>query len=117
MRVACHRFSSAGRGDELLARSTAPSKSGGSAPALSVFLNSDREVGTLLILTGEDGVKVLLPSAPETQRIQALGARVVTQDLAEVSDTKRELWQKQVSVRHDPSAVARVMIELLNAHS
>ncbi len=32
----------------------------GSAPALNVFLNSDRNVGTLLVVTGEDKVRVFL---------------------------------------------------------
>jgi len=32
----------------------------GSAPALTAFLNSDRNVGTLVIVTGEDGVDVSL---------------------------------------------------------
>jgi serine/threonine-protein kinase len=32
----------------------------GPSPALMVFLNSNREVGTLVIMTGVDGVKVLL---------------------------------------------------------
>jgi serine/threonine protein kinase len=32
----------------------------GPAPALSAFLNSDRNVGTLVVVTGEDGVRVLL---------------------------------------------------------
>ena len=48
-------------------------------------------------------------------RIAALGVTPVVKDLAEISDMKRDLWQKQDSIRHDPDAVAETLMSLLLA--
>jgi hypothetical protein len=45
--------------------------------------------------------------------IELLGVKAIVRDLAELSDTKRDLWQKQDSIRHDPDAVAKVLIEIM----
>lgn len=52
----------------------------GPAPALSIFLNSDRNVGTLLVLTGEDGVQVLVNGKP--YRRLSKGGQLVISNLA-----------------------------------
>ena len=48
-------------------------------------------------------------------RIASLGVTPVVKDLAEISDMKRDLWQKQDSIRHDPAAVAETLMGLLQA--
>ncbi|MGO9256884.1 MAG: protein kinase domain-containing protein [Bryobacteraceae bacterium] len=42
----------------------------GTAPMLTAFLKSDRNVGTLVIVTGEDGVNVLLDGKPYRRQTQ-----------------------------------------------
>jgi serine/threonine-protein kinase len=42
----------------------------GTVPMLTAFLKSDRNVGTLVIVTGEDGVKVFLDGKPYRQQTQ-----------------------------------------------
>lgn len=64
-------------------------------------------------LYAAEGVHVLLPTAAEQERIRSLGVAPVARDLAELSDTKRDLWQKQDSIRHDPAAVATALMELM----
>jgi len=52
----------------------------GAAPALSIFLNSDREVGALLVLTGgEDGVQVVVNGKPKGK--PSKGGQVVLSNL------------------------------------
>jgi hypothetical protein len=61
-----------------------------------------------------DGVKVLLPMPAEVKRIGKLGVKTFVGDLAEESNQKRDLWQKQDSIRHDPKAVAKALMEVMS---
>ncbi len=79
------------------------------------LLNSRAPSSHAARLYAADGVHVLLPTDVERARIEALGITPVVKDLAEISDMKRDLWQKQDSIRHDPSAVAEALMSLLHA--
>lgn len=78
------------------------------------LLNSRAPSAHAARLYAAEGVHVLLPGEEEQRRIAALGVKPVARDLAELSDTKRDLWQKQDSIRHDPQAVAAALMELVD---
>lgn len=78
-----------------------------------VLLNSRRPSTHAERLYAADGVKVLLPTATEVKKIEKLGINVIVRDVAEETREKRDLWQKQDSIRHDPKALAKVLTALL----
>ena len=78
-----------------------------------VLLNSRAPSPHAVRLYAADGVHILLPNEREVEWIELLGVKAIVRDLAELSDTKRDLWQKQDSIRHDPDAVAKVLIEIM----
>jgi uncharacterized cofD-like protein len=80
----------------------------------AVLLNSRRPSAHAARLYAADGVHVLLPTDEEVRGIEGLGVKTIVSDLAELSDTKRDLWQKQDSIRHDPDAVAGVLMGLMS---
>jgi len=57
----------------------------GPAPMLTVFLKSDRNVGTLLILTGEDGVRVYLNGKEYRRQTQRGQLRIPNLDINDYS--------------------------------
>jgi tetratricopeptide (TPR) repeat protein len=57
----------------------------GSAPMLTAFLKSDRNVGTLLVLTGEDGVHVFLNGKEYRRQTQRGQLRIPNLDLNDYS--------------------------------
>jgi uncharacterized cofD-like protein len=78
-----------------------------------VLLNSRKPTPHAVRLYAADGVQVLLPTAAEVKRIERLGVRTIVRDVAEETQAKRDLWQKQDSIRHDPAALAKVLSSLL----
>jgi uncharacterized cofD-like protein len=78
-----------------------------------VLLNSRKPTPHARRLYAADGVQVLLPSAAEIKQIAKLGVNVVVRDLAEETKEKRVLWQKQDSIRHDPAALAKALIQIV----
>ncbi len=80
----------------------------------AVLLNSRAPSAHAARLYAAEGVHVLLPTDEEVRCIEGLGVKPLVSDLAELSDTKRDLWQKQDSIRHDPDAVARVLMGLVS---
>jgi uncharacterized cofD-like protein len=56
----------------------------------------------LLAAFAVDGLHPLFPTDEEIARIAALGVQPVVRDLAERASGKRELWNKQDTIRHDP---------------
>ncbi len=79
----------------------------------AVLLNARKPTPHARRLFAADGVKVLLPTAAEVNLIKKLGVRTVVRDLAEETKEKRNLWQKQDSIRHDPRALAKALLELV----
>ena len=53
----------------------------GAAPMLTAFLKSDRNVGTLVIVTGEDGVNVFLNGKPYRRQTQRGQVRIPNLDV------------------------------------
>jgi uncharacterized cofD-like protein len=80
----------------------------------TVLLNSRAPSKHAERMYAADGVKVLLPTPAEVKRIGKLGVKTFVGDLAEESNQKRDLWQKQDSIRHDPKAVAKALMEVMS---
>jgi uncharacterized cofD-like protein len=78
-----------------------------------VLLNSRRPTAHAERLYAADGVKVLLPTAAEVKKIEKLGLKTLVRDVAEETREKRDLWQKQDSIRHEPKALARALAEVV----
>lgn len=78
-----------------------------------VLLNSRAPSEALREAYLRDGVEVLLPTSEEIRRIERMGPKVIVRDLAQLTDAKRNLFDKQDSIRHDPDAVAAALMEVL----
>ena len=57
----------------------------GSAPTLTAFLNSEREVGTLVVVTGEDNVRVLIDGKEFRTKTQRGQVRIPNLEVKEYS--------------------------------
>jgi uncharacterized cofD-like protein len=79
----------------------------------AVLLNSGRPSQAALARYTADGVVLLQPDAAEIDAIAALGVQPVLRDLAEQADEHRVLWNKQDSVRHDPTKLSAALKELV----
>ena len=61
----------------------------------------------------EEGLFLLLPNDEEIAAITSLGVQPVVRDLTETVGEKRNMWNKQDTVRHDPKALAIALRELI----
>jgi uncharacterized cofD-like protein len=77
------------------------------------LLNSRTPGEALRAQYAADGVQVLPTTPDEVRRVQEVGVRVLVRDLAQLTEGKRELYDKQDSIRHDPAATAAALIELM----
>ena len=59
-----------------------------------------------------DGLHLLRPSADELTAIGTLGVTPLVRDLAEVTEGKRTLWNKQDTIRHDPTLMGLALLQL-----
>jgi uncharacterized cofD-like protein len=80
-----------------------------------VLLNSRAPSSSLRQAYAQEGVHILLPDDDQLQRIERMGVKPIVRDLAHLTDGKRHLFDKQDSIRHDPSALASALMELLDA--
>lgn len=79
----------------------------------AVLLNTGSPSPAALARYAADGVRMLQPDAAEIAAIAALGVQPIPRDLAEHADEQRMLWNKQDSVRHDPTKLSAALKELL----
>lgn len=56
-----------------------------------------------------DGLRLLHPTDDELDRIAALGVTPLVRNFAESGDGKRELWNKQDTIRHDPALIGMAL--------
>ncbi len=77
-----------------------------------VLVNDNHLPEDILAAYSRDGVHPLLSGPEELAAIQAMGPLVVLGDFVEVAP-KRDLWQKQDSLRHNPGRVAQSLVALL----
>jgi uncharacterized cofD-like protein len=78
----------------------------------AALLNCGRPSPAALARYAADGVFLLQPDAAEVAAIAGLGVQPVVRDLAEQLDEQRTLWNKQDSVRHDPTKLSAALKEL-----
>jgi uncharacterized cofD-like protein len=81
----------------------------------AVLLNRGRISPAALARYAADGVLLLQPADAESAAIAALGIQPIARDLAEQADEQRILWNKQDSVRHDPTKLSAALKELVRS--
>ena len=77
------------------------------------LINQSQHDPALLDQYIADGVHLLQPNDDELAHIAALGVRPLVRDYTEYTATKRELWNKQDSIRHDPKLLGAALRELV----
>lgn len=78
-----------------------------------VILNTQEVPPQLVEAYAADRLEVLSPSPDQVAAIQALGVTPILAPVAEITEGKRELYNKQDSIRHDPERTAQVLLEIL----
>lgn len=78
-----------------------------------VILNASTPTPELLELYAREKINVLLPTDDELHKIKTMGVQPVLADVADTQSDKRELWQKQDTIRHNPELTALTLLELM----
>ncbi|NJL92383.1 MAG: YvcK family protein [Anaerolineae bacterium] len=60
-----------------------------------------------------EGLQILIPTSQDLLSIEGVGVRAVLAEVAQITHQKRNLWQKQDSLHHDPVRVAAVLKQIL----
>jgi len=79
---------------------------------IALINRSQRNEAELAHHTSE-GVFLLRPDDAEIAAIRAMGVEPIVRDFSEPIGARRELWNKQDTVRHDSAALGNVLRELL----
>ncbi len=82
-----------------------------------VVLNATVPSAELMELYAREQVDVLLPTTDEIHRILTMNVTPVQADVADTTSGKRELWQKQDTIRHKPELIANTLMELMTRRS
>lgn len=78
-----------------------------------VVVNSSRPSAELMALYARERVDVLLPTTHEMHNILTMNVTPVLADVADTDSGKRELWQKQDTIRHNPELIAKILMDLM----
>ena len=78
-----------------------------------VILNASPPTAELLELYAREKINVLLPTDDELHKIKTMSVQPVLADVADTQSDKRELWQKQDTIRHNPELTALTLLELM----
>jgi len=79
----------------------------------AVVINSTVPSAELLEAYARDGLHMLRIDEAQVQAIEAdLKVKPLVMDIAEVTTGKRELWNKQDTIRHDSAKLAALLMEL-----
>ena len=78
-----------------------------------VILNASPPTPELLELYAREKINVLLPTDDELHKIKTMSVQPVLADVADTQSDKRELWQKQDTIRHNPELTALTLLELM----
>ena len=81
----------------------------------TVLVNRSAHDPALLAHYAAEGIHLLQPTDDELARIAALGVQPLVRDYAEQTEQKRELWNKQDTIRHAPAEIGRTLYELASA--
>jgi uncharacterized cofD-like protein len=77
-----------------------------------VIINTKMPPPELVEGYAKDKVYVLQPTAEELKKVELAGVKVLARDVA-LLESKRDLYQKQDSIRHDPEVVAEILMTLI----
>jgi len=81
-----------------------------------VVLNSSQPSQELMALYAREKVNVLLPTEEELHKIKTMSVKPILADIADTKSGKRELWQKQDTIRHNPTLIAETLLKLVSTH-
>ena len=79
-----------------------------------VVLNASPPAAELMELYAREKVNVLLPTDGELHKIRTMNVEPVLADVADTQSGRRELWQKQDTIRHNPALIAKTLLCLLD---
>jgi uncharacterized cofD-like protein len=77
------------------------------------LLNDDPPPAHLRDHHAEQGMRYLEPTADDVTRIESLGVRVAKAPIIDKWSGPREMWNKQDTIRHDPTRLADALLGLL----
>jgi uncharacterized cofD-like protein len=77
------------------------------------LLNDDPPPAHLRDHHAELGMRYLEPTADDVTRIESLGVRVAKAPIIDKWSGPREMWNKQDTIRHDPTRLADALLDLL----
>jgi uncharacterized cofD-like protein len=77
------------------------------------LLNDDPPPAHLRDHHAEQGMRYLEPTADELARIESVGVRVAKAPIIDKWSGPREMWNKQDTIRHDPTRLADALLGLL----
>lgn len=75
-------------------------------------INASVPSAELMEMYARENVNVLFPIDREIGKIRAMGVTPVLADIADVTSAKRELWQKQDTIRHNPALIAQAVMDI-----
>lgn len=81
-----------------------------------VVLNSSTPSKELMEIYSREKVNVLLPTDEEVHKIKTMNVKPILADIADTKSAKRELWQKQDTIRHNPDLIAETLVKLVKEH-
>lgn len=89
----------------------------GSSVLNYAIINSSVPSPELMEVYARENVNVLAPIDREIGKIRAMGVTPILADIADVTSGKRELWQKQDTIRHNPTLIAQVVMDIYRQHT
>lgn len=81
-----------------------------------VVLNSSTPSIELMELYARERINVLLPTEDELHKIKTMSVTPILADIADIRSGKRELWQKQDTIRHNPELIAKTLLQIMKNH-
>jgi len=82
-----------------------------------VVLNSSTPSKELMDLYAREQVNVLIPTDEEIHKIKTMTVKPFLADIADTKSGKRELWQKQDTIRHSPDLIAKTLLDIVKQHN
>ena len=70
----------------------------------------------LMDLYARENINVLVPTEDELHKIKTMSVKPVLADIADTKSGKRELWQKQDTIRHNPDLIAQTLLDIMKKH-
>lgn len=82
-----------------------------------VVLNASQPSEDLMQLYAREKINVLVPTKEEVHKIRTMNVKPYLADIADTKSGKRELWQKQDTIRHNPELIAKTLLKICDIHA